>query len=56
MLEKGALMSMMSGSGPTVFGLTAKKSEALRIAGFLRHATRADVFVTRTSGSGTRFV
>ena len=56
MLEKGALMSMMSGSGPTVFGLTAKKSEALRIAGFLRHATRAEVFVTRTSGSGTRFV
>ena len=56
MLEKGALMSMMSGSGPTVFGLAAKKSEALRIAGFLRHATRADVFVTRTSGSGTRFV
>ena len=56
MLEKGALVSMMSGSGPTVFGLTAKKSEALRIAGFLRHVTRADVFVTRTSGCGTRFV
>ena len=55
MMEKGALVSMMSGSGPTVFGLTVKKSEALRIAGFLRHATRADVFVTRTSGSGTRF-
>lgn len=56
MLEKGALVSMMSGSGPTVFGLTAKKGEALRIAGFLRHVTRADVFVTRTSGCGTRFV
>lgn len=56
MMEKGALVSMMSGSGPTVFGLTAKKSEALRIAGFLRHVTRADVFVTRTSGCGTRFV
>ena len=55
MVEKGALVSMMSGSGPTVFGLAAKKSEALRIAGFMRHATKADVFVTRTSGCGTRF-
>ena len=56
MMEKGALVSMMSGSGPTVFGLMAKKSEALRVAGFLRHVTKADVFVTRTSGCGTRFV
>lgn len=56
MMEKGALVSMMSGSGPTVFGLAARKGEALRIAGFLRHVTRADVFVTRTSGCGTRFV
>ena len=56
MMEKGALMSMMSGSGPTVFGLTAKKSEALRIAAHLRHVTRADVFVTRTSGCGVRFI
>ena len=55
MVEKGALVSMMSGSGPTVFGLAAKKSEALRIAGFMRHATKADVCVTRTSGCGTRF-
>lgn len=32
MLENGAIASLMSGSGPTVFGLTAQQSEAERIA------------------------
>lgn len=32
MLENGAMASLMSGSGPTVFGLTAQQSDAERIA------------------------
>lgn len=55
MLKEGALAAMMSGSGPTVFALTTKKSVAQRIAASLRHHTRAAVFVTYTVGSGTRF-
>lgn len=48
MLEGGAMASMMSGSGPTVFGLTADKATAEKIAARLRENTRANVFVTRT--------
>ncbi|MCR5757612.1 MAG: 4-(cytidine 5'-diphospho)-2-C-methyl-D-erythritol kinase [Selenomonas sp.] len=48
MLDKGAMASMMSGSGPTVFGLARSREQAESIADVLRQKTNADVFVTRT--------
>ena len=48
MLENGAMASMMSGSGPTVFGLARGREQAEAIANVLRQETNADVFVTRT--------
>ena len=48
MLDKGAMASMMSGSGPTVFGLAKSREQAEAIADVLRQNTNADVFVTRT--------
>ena len=48
MLDKGAMASMMSGSGPTVFGLARSREQAEAIADVLRQKTNADVFVTRT--------
>ncbi|BAL83603.1 putative 4-diphosphocytidyl-2-C-methyl-D-erythritol kinase [Selenomonas ruminantium subsp. lactilytica TAM6421] len=48
MLENGAMASMMSGSGPTVFGLARSREQAEAIANVLRRETNADVFVTRT--------
>jgi 4-diphosphocytidyl-2-C-methyl-D-erythritol kinase len=48
MLDKGAMASMMSGSGPTVFGLAKSREQAESIADVLRQETNADVFVTRT--------
>ena len=48
MLDKGAMASMMSGSGPTVFGLAKNREQAEAIADVLRQETNADVFVTRT--------
>ena len=48
MLDKGAMASMMSGSGPTVFGLAKSREQAESIADVLRPETNADVFVTRT--------
>ena len=48
MLEHGAMASMMSGSGPTVFGLARNREQAEAIADVLRKETNADVFVTRT--------
>lgn len=53
MLEQGAMASMMSGSGPTVFGLTESREQAERIAGGLRQNTDADIFVTHTTGKLT---
>ena len=50
MLEHGAFASMMSGSGPTVFGLAETEECAERIAVFLHRFTDAEVFVTRTEG------
>jgi 4-diphosphocytidyl-2-C-methyl-D-erythritol kinase len=50
MMDQGAIASMMSGSGPTVFGLTENKASAEKIAAFLRENTDANVFVTRTVG------
>ena len=48
MLDRGAMASMMSGSGPTVFGLAKNREQAESIADVLRQETNADVFVTRT--------
>lgn len=48
MLDKGAMASMMSGSGPTVFALAQNREQAEEIAGFMRQEKNADVFVTRT--------
>jgi len=48
MLAKGAMASMMSGSGPTVFALAQNREQAEEIAGFMRQEKNADVFVTRT--------
>ena len=50
MMEKGALASMMSGSGPTVFGLFSAEEEARRAAAFLEQ-TDADIFVCQTAGA-----
>lgn len=49
MLAHGALNSMMSGSGPTVFCLAPDKETAEAIAAALRQETHADVFVTCTA-------
>lgn len=50
MLDKGALASMMSGSGPTVFGLTDTEERAREIAAYLRaQVPEAEVLVTRTA-------
>ena len=51
MMEKGALASMMSGSGPTVFGLFSAEEEARRAAAFLEGQTDADIFVCQTAGA-----
>ena len=48
MLEQGAMASMMSGSGPTVFGLVGSRVQANKIADHLRASTKADVFITCT--------
>lgn len=37
MVGNGAIGALMSGAGPTVFGLTASPEEANRLAGILRH-------------------
>ena len=48
MLEHGAMASMMSGSGPTVFALADSESQAAKIAGIMQQATKAAVFVAKT--------
>ncbi len=48
MLDNGAMASMMSGSGPTVFALAQSREQAEKIAGLMRQEKNADVFVTRT--------
>ena len=52
MIEQGAMASMMSGSGPTVFGLAESREVAEKIASCLRKNTDAYVFVTRTVERG----
>ena len=50
MLQAGAMAAMMSGSGPTVFGLCPDEDTAGNVAELLRRETEAAVFVTTTTG------
>ncbi|MDT8903704.1 4-(cytidine 5'-diphospho)-2-C-methyl-D-erythritol kinase [Anaeroselena agilis] len=50
MLEHGARASLMSGSGPTVFGIADNLRQAEKIAAALRSSTDAWVTVTETAG------
>ena len=47
MVERGAIGALMSGSGPTVFGLVADRAEAIRLAAAFRDRYR-EVYVVRT--------
>jgi len=47
MCQYGAMASLMSGSGPTVFGLTETVEEAICIANKLKNITNAKVFATK---------
>lgn len=48
MIQHGAMASLMSGSGPTVFGLVADKSQAEYIAEKLRGQSDAEIIITKT--------
>lgn len=48
MLEYGALASLMSGSGPTVFGLAENRDRAGDIAARLAEVTTARIIITET--------
>lgn len=51
MMEHGAMASMMSGSGPTVFGLVREKQQAWHLADALKkYDGEAGVFVAETLG------
>ncbi|SFT47837.1 4-diphosphocytidyl-2-C-methyl-D-erythritol kinase [Selenomonas sp. GACV-9] len=50
MMQQGAMASMMSGSGPTVFGLAESREAAEKIAAYMREHTDAYVYVIRTTG------
>lgn len=51
MMEQGAMASMMSGSGPTVFGLVREKQQAWHLADTLKkYDGEAGVFVAETLG------
>ncbi len=50
LLEQGAMASMMSGSGPTVFALARSGEQAEDMAAFLRESVDAEIFVTKTVG------
>ncbi|MBR4695223.1 MAG: 4-(cytidine 5'-diphospho)-2-C-methyl-D-erythritol kinase [Selenomonadaceae bacterium] len=51
LLKQGAMASMMSGSGPTVFALARSGEQAEAMAAFLRESVDAEVFVTKTVGT-----
>ena len=52
MIKEGALNAMMSGSGPTVFGLFERKSDAKRALDSIRHNGLAkQVYVTNIHGA-----
>ena len=48
MIEYGAMASLMSGSGPTVFGLVQDKDKAQYIADQLRSQSDVEVIITQT--------
>ena len=50
MMEQGALASMMSGSGPTVFALADTPEAAERIAAAMRAGTDGAVFSVNVVG------
>ncbi len=50
MMQYGAMASLMSGSGPTVFGLVEEQAKAEYIAEKLKSQSAADIFVARTVG------
>lgn len=50
MMQHGAMASLMSGSGPTVFGLVEDQAEAEHIAKKLRDQSAATIFITKTVG------
>lgn len=52
MMEHGAMASLMSGSGPTVFGLVADKNQAEYIAEKLRSQSDAEIMITKTAKVG----
>ena len=53
MKEAGAIASLMSGSGPTVFGLAETRAQAEQIADAVR-LPDVDVFVSKTVGCNTK--
>lgn len=50
MMQYGAMASLMSGSGPTVFGLVEEQAKAEYIAEKLKSQSAADIFVAKTVG------
>ena len=48
MIQYGAMASLMSGSGPTVFGLVADKGKAEEIADKLRSQSDVEIIITKT--------
>lgn len=52
MKENGAFATMMSGSGPTVFGLCQDKETAEKLANAMKSAGIDEVHVARTVGKG----
>jgi 4-diphosphocytidyl-2-C-methyl-D-erythritol kinase len=48
MLEYGAMASLMSGSGPTVFGMVEDRQQAETIAEKISGCNNAEIIVTRT--------
>jgi len=55
MIEYGAMASLMSGSGPTVFGLVEDKDKAEYIAAKLRKQKDVEVIITKTVGKNGGF-
>ncbi|HIU64630.1 MAG TPA: 4-(cytidine 5'-diphospho)-2-C-methyl-D-erythritol kinase [Candidatus Avacidaminococcus intestinavium] len=49
LLAAGALVSLMSGSGPTVFGILESEENGLRIANFLKNKYALEVKITKTT-------
>lgn len=55
MIEHGAMGSLMSGSGPTVFGLVESKDKAEYVADKLRGQKDVEVIITKTVGKNGGF-